>query len=295
MCKSLKKIRIPDSIEEIGQFAFDKCISLEEFHIPNSIRKIDEGVFHCCKTLRKLEVPRNVTHLGYVAFTGCEALEKISILGSVDEIDCSAFFKCKSLKEVYIAEGTQKIKNYAFEECISFNTIKIPDSIEELTSNVFSNCKSIKKILWKGKEYTVRCINGVCMNVLHEKDFNGCKFSKCTYFPNSEVEYIIEKDGYTAYGENIREAMIDLEYKLSSNEDRASHIIRIAKQGYMSAPDYCLLTGADREGVKRFLKEHQLTWDDTLPVKEVLELARGQFGFFAFENAAKEILSLMKH
>jgi len=43
------------------------------------------------------------------------------------------------------------------------------------------------------------------------------------------------------------------------------------------------------------LKLNNLTWDDTMPVEKVLELTKNQFGFFAFEGAAKEILSLMKH
>lgn len=37
-----------------------------------------------------------------------------------------------------------------------------------------------------------------------------------------------------AHGETLRDAMSDLEYKLSSNEDKAYHINRIAKQGYMN-------------------------------------------------------------
>ena len=43
------------------------------------------------------------------------------------------------------------------------------------------------------------------------------------------------------------------------------------------------------------MKLNNLTWDDTMPVEKVLELTKHQLGLFAFEGAAKEILSLMKH
>ena len=141
----------------------------------------------------------------------------------------------------------------------------------------------------------MKCLDGFCMNILHEKEYNGCTFYKCTYFPKSEITYIVKNEKCLAHGETLRDAMSDLEYKLSSNEDRAYHINRIAKQGYMNATDYRLLTGACKAGTDHFLKLNNLTWDDTMPVEKILELTKNQFGFFAFEGAAKEILSLMKH
>ena len=62
------------------------------------------------------------------------------------------------------------------------------------------------------------------------------------------------------------------------------------QQGYMNANDYRLLTGACREGTNHFLQEHDLTWEDTMPVGQVLEITKGQYGFDKFQKAAEQIL-----
>lgn len=39
----------------------------------------------------------------------------------------------------------------------------------------------------------MECLDGFCMNILHEKEYNGCTFYKCTYFPKSDITYIVKK------------------------------------------------------------------------------------------------------
>ena len=70
-------------------------------------------------------------------------------------------------------------------------------------------------------------------------------------------------------------------------------IARIAKQGYLNANDYMILTGARKEGVERFLMEHDLTWEDTRTAEEVFELTKGQYGHLLFGKVLERIPSFL--
>lgn len=188
---------------------------------------------------------------------------------SVTSIGISAFWGCSSLKEIHLSE-----------------------SITSIGSNAFDGCESLKYIKWGTAYYSVRCIDGYCMHILSEKQFQDYKILKCHYFPESEDVYVAERDGYTAHGKSIRKAVKDVQFKILRDKDTSEHIKRIAEQGYMNANDYRLLTGACHEGTARFLKSHNLTWDDTMSVQEVLKLTENHYGFEHFKKAAEQILQM---
>lgn len=52
-CDSLRRVDLPDGIEEIGD-AFYDCSSLQEIHLPDSVRSVDLGG---CSSLRRVHLP----------------------------------------------------------------------------------------------------------------------------------------------------------------------------------------------------------------------------------------------
>lgn len=65
------KVMVPDSVIEIGENAFQGCISLEEIKIPDLVTSIGENAFQECISLEKIEIPDSVTNIGENAFKGC--------------------------------------------------------------------------------------------------------------------------------------------------------------------------------------------------------------------------------
>ena len=129
------------------------------------------------------------------------------------------------------------------------------------------------------------------MVVLRKKQMQDITILKCKYFPERKgTVYVAEKDGYAAHGKTLREAVNDLQFKMLQDANLDEHIQRIKQQGYMNANDYRLLTGACREGTNRFLQERGLTWEDTMPVSQVLEITKGQYGSEKFQTAVEQIL-----
>lgn len=169
--------------------------------------------------------------------------------------------------------------------------INIPDSVTSIGQYAFNHCEKLRKITFKNQTYSVKCVDGYCMVVLREKQMQDITILKCVYFPEmTGAVYVAEKDGYAAHGETIRDAIEDLKFKILQDTNVEEHIQRIKQQGYMNAEDYRLLTGACREGTKRFLQKHGLTWEDTMPVAQVLEITKGQYGSEKFQTAVEQIL-----
>lgn len=49
MDREFKSMTLPDSITEIGSFAFDRCVNLETVNIPTGLTELDSQLFWYCK------------------------------------------------------------------------------------------------------------------------------------------------------------------------------------------------------------------------------------------------------
>lgn len=88
----LSTLFIPDSVTEIGDWAFSECKSLIHVKIPQSVTKIGKGVFNCCKNLQMVRIPNSVIEIGDNAFSGCISLKSVTLPKST-KIESYAFDK----------------------------------------------------------------------------------------------------------------------------------------------------------------------------------------------------------
>ena len=67
-CDSLESVKLPPSLEMIGNSAFDGCGKLMKVVIPSSVTSIGDRAFSSCDSLESVEVPESVEYIGYKAF-----------------------------------------------------------------------------------------------------------------------------------------------------------------------------------------------------------------------------------
>ena len=155
----LKKINIPNSVTRIGQESFYLCKSLESVTIPNSVTSIGEYAFEDCSSLTSITIPESVTSIGYCAFDNCSSLTNITIPNSVTSIGSFAFSGCSSLTNINVSDNN---KNYSSIDGVLFNKDKtviiqypikkdgtsyaIPNSVTSIGSCAFSRCSSLTSI-----------------------------------------------------------------------------------------------------------------------------------------------------
>ncbi len=80
--KNLHSAILPESLVSIHENAFGSS-GLSELHLPNSLTEIGDYAFSCCQNIQEVTIPNNVSILGEEAFAYCPALTAVTIGKSV--------------------------------------------------------------------------------------------------------------------------------------------------------------------------------------------------------------------
>lgn len=137
-CIGLKEIILPQSLTEIGEYAFNKT-ALASITLPQSIDKVGNGWFSDCKYLETVNFDGKIKEIGESAFSGCISLKSFEIPSSVVSIGNFAFRGCSVLSEVLFNEGLKTIGESAFRACKCLSSVQWPLSLEEIGAGAFAS------------------------------------------------------------------------------------------------------------------------------------------------------------
>lgn len=112
--KNLVTIILPESVEEIKEYAFMEATSLKHVKMSEKIKSIGYGAFAFCTSLESIKIPESVTTIGEYTFDGCSNLKILVIPNSVTNIGFGAFAECPNLAYAIIPEGVTTIGEYLF-------------------------------------------------------------------------------------------------------------------------------------------------------------------------------------
>ena len=135
-CISLRRIILPEGLEEIGEGAFAYAIDLEYVNFPSSLRTIKRRCFSDCISLNvnPLVIPEGVEEIEYMAFANCKSLNGNIILPkTLKIINAGAFFQSK-ITECSFPEGLEEIGDAAFyATCLK--EVILPNSCQSLSGS----------------------------------------------------------------------------------------------------------------------------------------------------------------
>lgn len=117
-CKSIRSVRIPNSMTEIDNHAFHNCSSLSNVYFHDNITKIGEYAFSEC-SIKSMKLPENLIIIGYYAFYNCP-ISEIVIPNKVEEIHSDAFSR----------NYYQLVKN-------NLQLVVLPQSLKFISSQAF--------------------------------------------------------------------------------------------------------------------------------------------------------------
>lgn len=113
--------KVPDSVTEIGEWAFSDCEGLKKVIIPDSVTDIGEGAFFKCRNLEHIDIPDSVVRMDDIIFRGCDNLKSITIPESVVEIGWGLFSGCPE-DLVVRCKKNSKIYDYCIAKQIQVDT-----------------------------------------------------------------------------------------------------------------------------------------------------------------------------
>lgn len=140
--EGLSYINIPDSVEDIGEYAFSDNSNLTLCKLPNSITKIEPYTFYDCG-LRSITIPEGVTEIGEGAFRR-SGLVSVKLPETLRKIDNEAFLYGFQDGSIIIPDNVTEIGAYAFSNCY-LDDIKLPENLTSCGLGAFS-CTTLSAI-----------------------------------------------------------------------------------------------------------------------------------------------------
>ncbi len=147
-CTALKEIVIPDGVVSLGRGVFDEDEDLLRAVLPSSLSEIPDRLFFGCTALYDVSIPATaaVKVIGGGAFRGCEDLTSVEIPSSVESIGAGAFASCSGLTAVELPASVTSIGASAFANCSGISSFTVPAGVTRLENYLFYECSSLSEI-----------------------------------------------------------------------------------------------------------------------------------------------------
>lgn len=173
-CKNLQTIVIADSVEKIGDSAFDGS-KLKTINLGGGITNISNKPFYGAWNLTNInvitendkyesengilfnkgktilikyppaiingevyEIPNTVVEIGPQSFYNSQ-IKNVIIPSSVKKIGSESFCRCENLEELNLPEGLERIEWRALYLCYKIKTIVVPSSVTFIDGEAFNN------------------------------------------------------------------------------------------------------------------------------------------------------------
>ena len=162
-CISLTAVTIPDSVKKIGEFAFCDCKNLKKIQISEGVEYIDYAAFIGCENVTSIVIPDTVTHIGGFTFASCKKLTSIKLSENITEIAFGLFENSNSIKKIVVPEGVTAVGTGAFQRCANLIEIKLPKTLKTIGNYAFSESPKIKSITIPSK-----------VKEIGKRSFEGC-------------------------------------------------------------------------------------------------------------------------
>ena len=174
-------IKIPNTVNSIGNFTFYQCRKIKTLSIPGSVTTIGSSAFEDCTGLTSISFTYGNVSISGSAFEGCTGLTEVTIPGSVNVIAINAFKNCRNLTSVISEiEYPSTIDRSVFEGLPSSSVLQVPKGTKSAYQSV-SGWDQFSKVVETG---------------IGDVDFsrNGINYRKIS---GNEVEVASADDGKT--------------------------------------------------------------------------------------------------
>jgi len=143
---TIQTYTIPDSVTDIGEYAFYKCTGLTGLTIGSGVITIGKSAFTNCTGLTAVAIPDSVTTIGNSAFYDCSGMTVLTLGSSVASIGDSAFACCTGLTAVTIPDSVATVGDYAFYKCTGLTGLTIGSVVTTIGDYAFAYCSGLTAV-----------------------------------------------------------------------------------------------------------------------------------------------------
>ena len=170
--RNLIDITIPSSVKSIGSSAFQACYNLKSVKIPDSVTSLGNFTFYECMRLESVSFGKGLTSTSYQMFKGCSELANVDF-GSLKSLDAQTFANCSSLTNIILPVNITSIGNGCFGDdnnLVNFTA----KGLKIIPYQAFFKCTKLKNVFLN---------EGV--TDIYRSAFYGCKSIEAVTLPKS--------------------------------------------------------------------------------------------------------------
>ena len=142
---NLREVHLPEGLETIKDQTFSGCGKLESIVLPAGLRKIEDRAFSGAG-LTGISFPAQLEEIGPRAFQGCTALTEVVLPDNIRRMDSGVFGGCTALKSIAFSAGLKEIPDDACQSCTQLTEVSMPEGVEHIGANAFSGCSRLSSI-----------------------------------------------------------------------------------------------------------------------------------------------------
>ncbi|MBR1684061.1 MAG: leucine-rich repeat protein, partial [Clostridia bacterium] len=144
--RSMITLTLPDSVEEIGEYAFSDS-ALAEITFGSGLKSIGAYAFSKCENLTAVILPSGVKEVKAGLFVGCRNLGTLSMGDQVTQIGESALSGLVSLRTLTLSPNLVSLGDHALAGNVNLTSVTLPAKVKTLGEDVFAGCTSLREIL----------------------------------------------------------------------------------------------------------------------------------------------------
>lgn len=204
--EALTDIKLPSTLEHIGDKAFAHCYTLTSVTIPDSVTTIGSEAFLKCLAMTDIKLSENLTAISSKMLYTCNALVSVNVPNSVERIEKNAFGYCRGMTDITLPQNLTFIDEYGFYGCESLTEITIPYVVASINKKTFNDCKALKKItvlnptaVFSGEELLLNVPSGLTIYGYADSSAQTfCTKKGIKFIALSTTDIEVEAQGYTA-------------------------------------------------------------------------------------------------
>ena len=178
---SIKRVIVPNGVEDIQKYAFYNCPGLEAVELPDSVKYIREYAFYGDEKLSSIN------------------LDKVTVVGRY------AFYNCKKLNDIDLTKAFA-VGDSAFRNCIELAYVDL-SALRNTGANAFAGCTALKSVKFDENGHTklserMFAESGLKSVTLYEKlEIPTFAFARCKELTEVIVQNGLVTVGYGAFCE----------------------------------------------------------------------------------------------
>ena len=194
-CKSLKYVKFGSKLDYVSNYAFYNCDALETIDFTETIScKLYNNAFLDDTNLTTINFGQGITYIGEYCFANTRKLTSITFSPYLDAIGTYAFYNSSITSVDMEKSNVREVPSFCFLKCTQLTSVKLSNSIETFGSNSFSyteisNIELPESVRTIGvmcfgncvKLETLKIPKNSCLDTIGYGAFSGCfHFSSIT-------------------------------------------------------------------------------------------------------------------